>query len=711
MTLRAIVGALGLVVLGTESFGIREAPHAAAPSRNVVLDAAELVTPKFPLPIELVIGPPAGVHAADSVTWVDVAFNWRRGEFLVVFGQDEPGEDPSVHMRRFRADGQPIGATMPIAVGGGWNWRPKVAYNLHVDRYLVVWEQTTGASEWISTIRGLVLDSTGAPIGAEFPLNDGVGSRGIEPDVAARNFRQSLLPGETAWMVTWREWVDGGNTIEVQVEGVDSTGAELGEVQLNDLDIVNWPAPQAPSDVVAEAAIAFSPHTDRFLVVWNRLSEIRGRTITAAGALGTDFAVSEGAGVPMLPAVAYDMGSQRFLATWSDGDAINGDVMTAASLPVELGDFQVTADGVYSSITAEPGGFVVMFSRDLAADLDVLHSYVSPSGQVWDLGVGTFDATHDDYLTALATGQQGFSLAAWRASLIGGDDLLMRSVLFGRFSHFVHGRSGNYGGTLDSDLFLFRQNVSQWRIRTSAGDTIVNHGRPGDIPVLMDIDADDRADIGVWRPSDGTFRIIVTATNTLVTVPWGQAGDIPAPGDYSGDGVDDYAVFRQMSGTWLIRDGVSGVALTVTFGQRGDVPTPADYNADGRTDLGVWRPATGTWWMRDVGGAFSTSVVFGAPGDIPLQGNFVGSLHADQVFFRPSTGRWHRRDGATGVQTIVPWGASGDLPMPLDYDADGLLDLTVFRPTIGQWRIRDANGVWSTVVNFGVSGDLPAGAQ
>ena len=58
----------------------------------------------------------------------------------------------------------------------------------------------------------------------------------------------------------------------------------------------------------------------------------------------------------------------------------------------------------------------------------------------------------------------------------------------------------------------------------------------------FDFDGDNRADISVFRPSDGVWHIY-NSNRGYGGFGWGLAGDKPVAADYDGDGRSDIAIF------------------------------------------------------------------------------------------------------------------------------------------------------------------------
>ncbi len=268
---------------------------------------------------------------------------------------------------------------------------------------------------------------------------------------------------------------------------------------------------------------------------------------------------------------------------------------------------------------------------------------------------------------------------------------------------------GDFDGDGRADITVFRPSDGIWYTRrSSTGATVgTQWGSGSDVPVPGDYDGDGVIDIAVFRLSDGIWYIRYSATGATAGFQWGNGNDKPVPGDYDGDRETDIAVFRPSDGTWYLRYSGTGTTAGVQWGNGADVPVPGDYNGDGLTDFAVFRPANGTWYLRYTGTTTTAGFQWGNGSDVPAPGDYDGDGTADIAVFRPSNGTWYLRYSATGATAGFQWGNGSDVPVPGDFDGDGKTDIAVFRPSNGTWYLRYSGTGTTAGFQWGNSSDVP----
>jgi len=284
---------------------------------------------------------------------------------------------------------------------------------------------------------------------------------------------------------------------------------------------------------------------------------------------------------------------------------------------------------------------------------------------------------------------------SWLSSSGGYSDSTARSMQWGNEGLGDVPLAGDVDGDGQGDLVLWRASTGTWFWLTSstafaypsAGSKQWGNHSLGDVPMLADMDGDGASDLLVWRASTGTWYWLTSSTNfdqaRPRSVQWGSsaAGDKPFTGDFDGDGRADVAVWRPSDGTWYwlnssseYRHAAAGAKQWGNAGL-GDVPLVGDFDGDGRSDLTVWRASTGTWyWLTSSSGyAYNSAryVQWGnlALGDQPILADFDGDMKADVSVWRTSSSTWFWLTSSTGYAYSSATGkqfgsaASGDIPI------------------------------------------------
>jgi uncharacterized delta-60 repeat protein len=265
--------------------------------------------------------------------------------------------------------------------------------------------------------------------------------------------------------------------------------------------------------------------------------------------------------------------------------------------------------------------------------------------------------------------------------------------------------AGDYDGDGRAEIGVYRGSEGMWYLQNlvTGAKTYVRFGLAGDQPVPGDYDGDGKTDVAVYRPSNGTWYVNRSSDGQLIVMPFGLSNDTPLPGDYDGDGKTDLAVYRLATGTWYLLQSSRGLQ-TIKYGSDIAFPFPGDYDGDGQTDICVYRPADKTWWIR--ASTVPVNVTqFGSNGDLPVPADYDGDGVTDLGMFR-SDGNWWIRRSETATSRADHWGIGSDITAPADFDGDGRADLSVFRSSTGVWYINRADGTVQ-IVEWGIAGDIP----
>jgi hypothetical protein len=285
-------------------------------------------------------------------------------------------------------------------------------------------------------------------------------------------------------------------------------------------------------------------------------------------------------------------------------------------------------------------------------------------------------------------------------------------------------RAGLWGFLKSSSLF------------STGSSQFFSWGGSGLQPIIADFDGDSKADLAYMVPPSGgqsaAYAILRSSTGygfgpgqpLFVAAGFPSLGDTPVVGDVDADGKADPGIWRASQGVWIIPKSGSNYTSYVfsQWGQLGDIPVVADIDGDGKADLGFYRD--GLWGFLKSSQSYSTGTAqffsWGGAGLQPIVGDFDGDGKADIGYMVPPSGGQSAAYAilksstgysfAPGQPLFVPAGfpSLGDIPVVGDYDGDGKADPGIWRESQGVWIIPLSSANYSsyTFSQWGQSGDI-----
>jgi hypothetical protein len=240
----------------------------------------------------------------------------------------------------------------------------------------------------------------------------------------------------------------------------------------------------------------------------------------------------------------------------------------------------------------------------------------------------------------------------------------------------------DYDGDDKTDVAVWRSagpSQSQFYVLQSLTNTIRidQFGEANDVPVSRDFDGDGKADIGVYRSA--AFATVNdpcgTTTSTWFYRPsaspgtfysygcFGVAGDKPVPANYDADAKADLAVFRPSNSMWYIAESATNTIRYQTFGLSTDKLVPNDYDGDGKTDIAVFRQSNSTWYLMNSSNSAVQILPWGLSTDTLVPADFDGDGKTDIAVYR--NGVWYVRASSNGAVSIQYYGIATDTPLPV----------------------------------------------
>ena len=348
-----------------------------------------------------------------------VAFNSHLQSYVVVY--EDEGD---IYGQAIAGDGSLSGSAFEICQQAAVQSYPDLAFNTGTQEYLVAWQDARNEGTTDTDVYALRIDEDGNPQGAETVISQAPEHQ-YWPQVA---YNQRV----NQWFVSWSD-NRGAGTTGFDIYGQRVRGSDGSLAGQGNFTICDGPENQL------YVRLAPRPKTGRseYLAVWEDWRsddgcEILGQRVGALlGTLnGHEFNISALLESQEHPRVAYNSTDQQFFVVWQDGRDGNSDILgqivLTGSIPLtdnitirdEAGHLAdpVVAHNPYADT------YLVAWDDETEEDIEgvILHSDGSAAGAAFNISSGTaarrnpavaFNSDNSSYLVVFEyEGQEGWDI-------------------------------------------------------------------------------------------------------------------------------------------------------------------------------------------------------------------------------------------------------------------------------------------------------------
>ena len=227
-----------------------------------------------------------------------VAYNNHLDQWLVVWADQRNGVQDGIYGRRVAKNGSLLTPEITVLDNSDTLLYPSVAFDSTQSRYLVVWTNMNKGN-----IEGRVLNADGSAYSVVFTIADCTGC--VFPDVV-------YTPALDAYLVVWEELISGSESnIRGRFVGVDGTADPGG----------NFPIATVVDVDECFPAVVVDPSDGKYLVVFSHNTSgnynIGGQRLLNTGALsGGVLSISADSGNEYTPDVAFNPLDDGAFVSW-----------------------------------------------------------------------------------------------------------------------------------------------------------------------------------------------------------------------------------------------------------------------------------------------------------------------------------------------------------------------------------------------------------